>query len=233
MTGRNDGGNTTRVDDRVRLLHGPYRQPRLRKGDRATCLYKDCDVVVTGWTDARISWPRCRPVDVPRSHPSLLVDDELARAVRQESAAAVRHWWGVSVAVVWRWRRALGVTRTNNEGSRRIRAAAEAGAARQRGVPLPPEAVERRRRTAREKHLAQYLRLGYHGPRWTKGDLALLGALTDDEVARRTGRTRDAVRQRREKRGLPNPTARPRTREAREVAAVAAVSLPVLQADGG
>jgi hypothetical protein len=114
--------------NRVRLLHGPYRAPRLRKGDRASCLFRDCDVVVTGWTDARISWPRCRPLDVPRSHPSLLADDELARAVRQESAAAVRYWWGVSVGVVWRWRKALGVTRTNNEGSRRrMRAAAEAG----------------------------------------------------------------------------------------------------------
>src|SRR5262249_55224824 len=141
------------ADGRVKLLHGPYRPPRLRRGDRASCLYKDCDVVVTGWTDARISWPRCRPVDVPRSHPSLLVADELARAVRQESAAAVRHWWGVSVGVVWRWRVALGVTRTNNEGSRRrLRAAAEAGAARQRGVPLPPYLVEQRRRSAIENN---------------------------------------------------------------------------------
>ena len=82
------------VDDRVRLLHGPYKAPRLRRGDRAFCLFRDCDVVVTGWTDARISWPRCRPVDVPRSHPSLLVDEELARAIRHESAAAVRFWWG-------------------------------------------------------------------------------------------------------------------------------------------
>jgi hypothetical protein len=32
-----------------------------------------------------------------------------ARAVRLESAAAIRHWWGVSVGVVWRWRKALGL----------------------------------------------------------------------------------------------------------------------------
>jgi hypothetical protein len=115
---RGYGGNTTRVDDRVRLLHGPYRAPRLRKSDQAFCHFRDCDVVVTGWTDARISWPRCRPLDVPRTHPSLLVDQELTRAVRQESAAAVRYWWGVSVGVVWRWRRALGASETNNEGSR-------------------------------------------------------------------------------------------------------------------
>jgi hypothetical protein len=200
------------ADDRVRLLRGPYRPPRLRKGDRAFCLFRDCDVVVTGWTDAPISWPRCRPVDVPRSHPSLLVDDELARVVRQESAAAVRHWWGVSVGVVWRWRRALGVTRTNNEGRRRrIRAAAEAGAARLRGVPLPPEAVERRRQTARALNLGRYLHKGYPGRVWTTKERALLGKLPDDEVARRTGRTRNAVRQKREKLGIPNPTARART----------------------
>jgi hypothetical protein len=59
----------------------------------------------------------------------------MARAVRTESAAAVRFWWGVSVGVVWRWRRALGVTRTNNPGSVRLQhAASEAGAACVRGV---------------------------------------------------------------------------------------------------
>src|SRR5271167_1560045 len=97
-----------RTDDRTRLLHGPYQAPRLHVGDRTVCLFKDCDVAVTGWTDAPISWPRCLPVG-STGHPGLLVDDELARAVRMESAAAIRHWWGVSVCVVWRWRKALGV----------------------------------------------------------------------------------------------------------------------------
>jgi hypothetical protein len=60
----------------------------LRRGDRAACLYRDCDVVVTGWTDARIPWPRCRPLDVPRSRPALLVDEELARAICKSSTAA-------------------------------------------------------------------------------------------------------------------------------------------------
>jgi hypothetical protein len=50
-----------RPRDRVKLLFGPYTAPRLRKGDRATCLYRDCDVAVTGWTGARVSWPRCLP----------------------------------------------------------------------------------------------------------------------------------------------------------------------------
>jgi hypothetical protein len=37
-----------RVDARLRLLRGPYKAPRLRRGDRAFCLFRDCDVVVTG-----------------------------------------------------------------------------------------------------------------------------------------------------------------------------------------
>ena len=76
---------------RSKLLFGPYQVPALKRSGRATCLFRDCDVVVTGWSDARISWPRCRPRHVPRSHPSLLVDEELARAIRHESAAAIRH----------------------------------------------------------------------------------------------------------------------------------------------
>jgi hypothetical protein len=49
--------------DCVKLLFGPYRPPVLRKGDRAFCLFRDCAVVVTSWTDARIPWPRCRALD--------------------------------------------------------------------------------------------------------------------------------------------------------------------------
>ena len=93
--------------DRVQLLFGPY-QAALKRGDRATCLFRDCDVVVTGWTDARISWPRCRPRDVPRSHPSLLVNEELAHAIRHESAAAIRHWWAVNWACSYSLEAAVG-----------------------------------------------------------------------------------------------------------------------------
>jgi hypothetical protein len=99
---------------------------RRRRSDRAFCLFRDCTVVVTGWTDAPIPWPRCRALDGTGGGSGVLVDEELARAVRRESAAAITHWWRVAECAVWRWRKALGVTRTNNEGSRRlIRTAAE------------------------------------------------------------------------------------------------------------
>jgi hypothetical protein len=192
------------ADDRVKLLHGPYRAPRLHVGERATCLYRDCDVVVTAWTDALISWPRALPVG-ERGHPSILVDDELARAVRLESAAAVRFWWGVSGLVIWKWRKALGVGRMDNPGSRRLMLAASMkGADALRGVPLSAKQVEIRRRNARALNLGRHLIPGYHGPWWTQHEVALLGKLPDEEVARRVGRTRDAVRCKRHELGIAN-----------------------------
>lgn len=133
------------VDERLRLLHGPYQAPVLRVGDRTHCLFRDCEVVVTNWTDAPISWLRCLPVG-RKGCPSLLVDGELARALRTESAAAVGHWWGAAPGVVSRWRKAAGVGMENPGSRRLIRAAAlkggralhDAAAARRRRFGAPP-----------------------------------------------------------------------------------------------
>jgi hypothetical protein len=179
--------------DRHRLLHGPYRPPPVRRGDRAVCLFRDGEVVVTGWSDARISWPRCWLIGTQGGGSGLLVDEELARAVRTESALAVRYWWGVSWAAVSNWRRALGVEKLN-EGSALLRGVMnrELGD-RQRGKKLPPDQVERRRRTALELGLRP--RPGHvNGRRWTKRDKALLGTMWDGELAARVGRTPEAVR---------------------------------------
>ena len=201
-------GRKVRVDDpdRVKLLFGPYTAPPLRRGDRATCLFRDCLVVVTAWTDAPIPWPRCRTLDGPGGGSGLLVDEELARAVRHESAAAVMRWWGASHNAVQNWRRALGVGRTNNEGTHRlIQGSAEKGAEAVKAREWTEEEREQRRLLNAEKGLADNLILGYHGPLWTPEDIALLGTLPDEEVARRTGRTVNAVRLKREELGIPNP----------------------------
>src|ERR1700737_3779341 len=109
-----------RCPEHVRLLYGPYQASTLRRGDRATCLFRDGEVIVTGWSDGRLSWPRCRLVGTHGGGSGLLVGAELARAVRVESSLAIQHWWGVSGAAVWHWRQALGVGKLN-AGSARLR----------------------------------------------------------------------------------------------------------------
>jgi hypothetical protein len=147
----------------------------------------------------------------------LLVEEELARAIRVESSLAIQFWWGVSQHLVWVWRKALGVPRYT-EGSLRLqRMNAEAGADVVRGVPLSPKAVERRRQTAIELDLAQYMlpcsRPGGSRP-WSNDELALLGTMPDAKLARRLKRTRDSVRQAREKRDIAPPDSqRPRWTE--------------------
>jgi hypothetical protein len=72
------------------VVAGPYCPPRLKIGDRATCLYRDCSVIITGFSSALIQWPQCCAVDVG-GRPGLLVDEELLRAIRTESALSLRH----------------------------------------------------------------------------------------------------------------------------------------------
>jgi hypothetical protein len=92
----------------------------------------------------------------------------------------------------------------DSEGSRRlIQTAAEMVADQTRGKPLSPEQVRQRRRTALRLNLARYLKTGYHGPRWTAEELALLGTDADEVIASRIGRTRVAVQVMRNRRGMP------------------------------
>jgi hypothetical protein len=161
--------------NRYKLLFGPYKPPPFKPGDVAFCYIRDYPVVVIGWSQARIPWPRCLPLRPPRHGRGLLIDDELARAILHESAAAVAHWWGLHQSTVLNWRKALGVNRRNNEGTHRLVLGAigltlesrfgPGGSRRPRGRPAV----------------------------WSSWEVALLGALSDYEVARRTGRSMEAV----------------------------------------
>jgi len=68
------------------LLFGPYRPPALRIGDRVLCLLRDCQVTITSWTAAPISWPRCRAEGTHGGGSGLLFNEELARAVLRQKA---------------------------------------------------------------------------------------------------------------------------------------------------
>src|SRR5262249_9222657 len=111
-----------------------------------------------------------------------LVTEELARAIQHESALALRHWWGVGRSTTERWRRAFGVGRMDSEGSRRVILHAIQTSVVARGeAQLDDEVI------------------------WAPEEEALVGVLYDDEVARRTGRTLTAVRQKRKELRRPNP----------------------------
>jgi hypothetical protein len=167
-------------------------------------------VIVTGWSDGPIPWPRCRALGTRGGGSGLLLDEVLARAVRNESVAAICHHWKVHSGVVWRWRKALGVGWTDSEGTRRLmRAAAKAGARVIRERPFTAAERDQRRQQAVELDLGRHLRTGYHGRRWTAEEIALLGKVPDAEVARKVNRTVAAVRQKREELQLPNPGRRP------------------------
>jgi hypothetical protein len=196
------------------LLFGPYHPPALYTGDRATCLFRDCDVVVTSWTDAPISWPRCLPVG-RRGHPSLLVDAELARAIHSESASAMMHWWRVSVAVVWRWRKAFGICRTGTPGSALlVQAAAQLGADAMKEREWSAAEREERRQLALDLNYSARLSPGYNlGPWWSDEELALLGTAPDAEIAAKIGRAVEAVRIARTRRGIVSACDRRRRTE--------------------
>jgi hypothetical protein len=194
--------------DRVKLLYGPYEMPNLRVGDRAFCLLRDCDVIITSISDARIPWPRCRAVEGTHGGGSgLWLGGDLAIAVQCESSAAVMHWWRVSDNSVWHMRKALDVSRTNNEGTQRlIREASELGREVMKEREWSEADRQHRRELAMRLDLERHLGDGFHRAfGWTVGPLRLLGKLPDAEVAKRTGRTVEAVRVKRGKLGLANP----------------------------
>ncbi len=97
---------------------GTYTPPTVRKGDRVFCLYRDCECVVSSWTDSRISWPRVG-VRGQQGGSGLWIDETLLRAIRTESATALKYWFGIGTFAVWRWRKAFGVGRTGTVSVRR------------------------------------------------------------------------------------------------------------------
>jgi hypothetical protein len=95
--------------DRFKLL-GTYATPRVRIGTVLSCEFRDCDVIVVGYTNGRIPWPVGRRKG--SSARTLVVYGGLADAVKKESNLAVCHWFGVTPQTVSDWRKALGVGST-------------------------------------------------------------------------------------------------------------------------
>ena len=187
-------------------LIGRYRPPGVIRGDRVDCLYRKARCVVTSWSSAPIPWPRVHGLG-RHGGTGLLVNDELARAIRTESAAALGHWFGVSAHAVWKWRRAFGVSGTaTTPGSKRAHAGVcAAGAASLKAREWTDEELAARAESARRRNQARHF-----GPRctpanggWTKKELAVLGTDDDDVVAKKLGRTVASVRAARIRHEIP------------------------------
>jgi hypothetical protein len=185
------------------VLRGTYTPPALRRGDRTDCLVRDGMLVVSAWSDAPISWPRgCPPRQSPGS-PSLIVDEELARAVRQESAAAIRYWWGVSNVTAIKWRKALGANRRNNEGSQvLIRDATTKARAAQNPI-RSAEYRQKQRENIIRRRLSGLAPELIGGKAWTPEQKALLGTIPDREIVSRTGHPYSSVKTMRLKFRIP------------------------------
>ena len=163
---------------------------------------------VTSWTDAPIPWPR---VQVPKQRGGcgLLVNAELQRAIRTESAAALMHWFGVKDTTAWRWRKWLKVDGwTATTGTRRlVRETAKRGGAASKAKEWTDAECDAKSETAKAHQAHKPFGAGrWAETGWTASELAQLGTDTDAAIAAKIGRTRSAVRSRRSKAGVPPAT---------------------------
>jgi hypothetical protein len=220
--------------DHFKLRFGPYKTPRFRYGQTATCLMRG-KVKITGLTDAPIPWPTCQP----RSTQAIILFGALARAVRRESNQAVARAWGVSGQTVTKWRKALGVDKTEGTTALRIEMGTHEPWAKraqkamkatlrnpERGAKISAalrgkakSAVEAKRlRTLRAghnhsndtrrkmsaAHKARGTRVAGTPPDWTPEQDELVRTLPAAEAARRTGRSVAAIHTRWQRLGLPD-----------------------------
>ena len=196
-------------DDRFKLLDGPYYPPRTDRGRFLVCQLRG-KVKIGGYSDAPLPWPRIW------HRRSLVICGDLLRALKTESVYAVSYHWGLSHAIVSKYRQDFRIARLN-PGSHRLwrkvidaartpEARAKQSAFREgrtstesrrdrvrlRRIQRLPKSEELRDRMS--ERLQRHFRLLGPYRKWTKAELAIIGTMRDREVARRIDRTLSAVR---------------------------------------
>ena len=126
----------------------------------------------------------------------MIVNATLERAIRTESAESLRHFFGVTAGVVWRWRKAFGIPRAGTPGSAdRIAESSAKGAAAMKSKEWTAEELDRKSKLSKRLGLKPSGRWAVGG--WTDEQRALLGTDDDEVIAARVGRTKGAVRAKR------------------------------------
>ena len=179
----------------IPVLRGTYDPPPVRIGQRVFCRVRHKWCRVTIFTDAPISWPRGQPLK-QRGGGGLIVNATLEHAIRTESAESLRHFFGVTKGVVWRWRTAFGIPRAGTPGSAaRIAEASAKGAAAMVSKEWTAEELDRKSKLSKRLGLKPTGRWAVGG--WTNEQRDLLGTDDDEVIAARVGRTKGAVRAKR------------------------------------
>jgi hypothetical protein len=124
------------------------------------------------------------------------VNDELALAIRTESAAALMYWFGVGSYAVWNWRKAFGVEgKFRTVGSDRAHQAASlVGAKAMKEKDWTDEEMNAKAEIAKRCGIKPGPRWTPETGGWTTEEISLLGTDHNEAIAKVIGRTEGAVR---------------------------------------
>lgn len=199
--------------DKAAFVGGPYRAPRVPKSGFLRCRLRG-RLKVGGYTDEVISWP----VAEGRIKKQLIVCGDLVRALKTESRVAIKQHWGISLALVSEYRRALGIERytagswrlfwrnvnlaRTDEARAKLSSAHEGRAdrmtpderAKLRRIQKRPKPEKWKKRMSR-MWKDRIARIGMP-IKWLPEELAMFGIVPDREIARITGRSLSAVKAR-------------------------------------
>ena len=165
----------------VRFENGPYYPPAVRVGDWVECA-RFGPVRIVDWSDGPLPWPRCHLTGTK----TLILFEDLARAVQVESALAVKLAWGAGGFCVGQWRKIYGIHRY----SAGDRARKQSNAPR----PLAPDQSHEERAKGRGPDGLKHL--------WTPEIVAQMGVVGDRELAAQIGCHLETVRIERRRRGI-------------------------------
>jgi hypothetical protein len=172
-------------------LFGPYSpHANCRPGDSVQDQIRGW-VTVGGLEDTPVPWPYAKG----RGRHSPILTGDLVRAVQREAGVVVSHLFGVGRKVVWQWRQALGLPRSN-AGTHEVIGASK------RGMARPLTAAQRKKLSTLNSPSAARRH-------WTAAEDELLRILHPAEVAQRTQRTMAAVYIRRRRLAITRLPRRP------------------------
>ena len=149
--------------ERFRFHFGPYEQPSYEYGDIVECAARG-EVEIIRQSDGRIPWPVGFPTGTGnRGRGTLILFADLKRAVENESSQSVAYWFGVNPTTIAKWRKMLGVRRSN-AGTKKLFEAALSNdvdraakiAKSKEGKPRPPGVCEKLRQARTGRKACRY-----------------------------------------------------------------------------